>query len=393
MSQSRKAVAVSSKTIVGQGVVAGSIPLFAGHPAPELLPVRQVRAIADSLLSRPDASRLFNYGDEQGDALLIDFLRGRLRESESLPISRENLMIIGGSTWGVDMITHTLTQPGDVIIVDAPTYRDALHIFRDAGLQVIGIPIDEGGVRVDLMAERLAELDARGKRAKFYYVVPNFQNPSGITLSLRRREAIIQLGRRHGFAIVEDDVYRDLAFVEDLPPSFYALAGGRGVVRLGSFSKTLAPGLRMGWLLSDRATIKRFVESGKLAMGGGANPFTAALVAECCQTGFWAEHVAWLRWQYKGRRDCALTALEASMPAGVSWTKPDGGYFVWLTLPDNVDVRALARRAEAEQVFFAPGPDFFVDSVMGARHLRLSFSYLPLEDMRRGIGVLGRLMK
>ena len=382
-----------SENLAGQGIVAGSIPLFAGHPAPDLLPVSQVRAIADSLLSRADAARLFNYGDEQGDPRLIDFLVERLRTTESLPVTRQNLMIIGGSTWGVDMIAHALTQPGDAILVDAPTYRDALRIFRDAGLAAHAIPIDGGGIRVDLMRQCLAELEARGTLPKFYYVVPNFQNPTGITLSRERRESIIQLSQRYGFAIVEDDVYRDLTFTSDLPPSFYALAQGQGVLRLGSFSKTLAPGLRMGWLLSDGATIKRFVSSGKLAMGGGANPFTAALVAECCRGGFWAEHVAWLRGQYRTRRDCALSALQDCMPENTSWTTPDGGYFIWLTLPPTVPVDKLARRAKAEHIFFAPGTDFFVDPAMGECHLRLSFSYLPLDDMRQGIAILSRLIR
>ncbi|MDE2819292.1 MAG: PLP-dependent aminotransferase family protein [Chloroflexota bacterium] len=376
-----------------QGVVAGSIPLFAGHPAHELLPISTVRALLDALWSEPDVVRLFNYGDEQGNRQLIDFLAARRQRSEKLTVCRENLMIIGGSTWGVEMITHHLTGPGDTILVDAPSYRDALHIFRDAKLDLQSISIDAGGLIVDEMDRRLRDLASRQRPPKFYYVVPNFQNPTGITLSRERRQAVVDLSQKYGFAIVEDDVYRDIRFIDDLPPSFYALSGGEKVLRLGTFSKTLAPGLRIGWLIASAETVKRFVNSGMLRMGGGANPFTAAIVADFCSSGRWEGHVAWLRDQYKLRRDCALEALDAAMPHSVQWTKPEGGYFIWLQLPANVTVDELEREAKAHHVYFASGKDFFVHPEDGAHHLRLSFSYVPLEDLKSGIAILGRVIK
>lgn len=376
-----------------QGVAAGSIPLFAGHPAHELLPISTVHTLVDSIWSQPDVVRLFNYGDEQGNRQLIDFLAARLQRSENLVVSRENLMIIGGSTWGVEMITHHLAEPGDTILVDAPSYRDALHIFRDAKLDLQSIAIDDGGVIVDEMERRLRDLAARGRLPKFYYVVPNFQNPTGITLGRERRQAIVDLSKAYGFVIVEDDVYRDIRFVDDLPPSFYALSRGENVLRLGTFSKTLAPGLRIGWLIGSAETVERFVSSGMLRMGGGANPFTAAIVADYCSSGRWEEHVAWLRNQYKYRRDCALAALDAAMPSSTEWTEPEGGYFIWLQLPNNVPVDELERRAKADHVYFAPGKGFFVHPEDGAHHLRLSFSYVPLEDLQSGIAILGRVIK
>jgi len=376
-----------------QGVVAGSIPLFAGHPAHELLPISTVRRLVDSMWSQPDVVRLFNYGDEQGNRQLIDFLAARLQRSENLPVCRENLMIIGGSTWGVEMISHHLTGPGDTILVDAPSYRDALHIFRDAKLDVQPISIDAGGVNVAEMERRLRDLASVQRPPKFYYVVPNFQNPTGITLKRERRQAIVDLSKAYGFDIVEDDVYRDIRFVDDLPPSFYALSGGEKVLRLGTFSKTLAPGLRIGWLIGPAETVKRFVSSGMLRMGGGANPFTAAVVADFCSSGRWEGHVAWLRNQYKLRRDCALAALEAAMPSSTRWTRPEGGYFIWLRLPENVTVDELERRAKAENVYFASGKGFFVRPEDGAHHVRLSFSYVPLENLQSGIAILGRLIK
>ena len=375
-----------------QGIIADSIPLFAGHPAHELLPTAALRRITAAAWDAPDALRMLNYGDEQGDPRLRAFLLERLRRNEALVIDSSNLMIVGGSTWGVEMITRQLTQAGDVILVDAPAYRDALHIFRDHRLEMQAIPIDAGGIIIAELAERLARLQAAGRAPKFYYAVPNFHNPTGITLSLARREAIVELSRRYGFVIVEDDVYRDIRFSDAIPPSFYALAGGRDVLRLGSFSKTLAPGLRIGWLLGAAEWIQCFVDSGWLRMGGGANPFTAKIVADYCHSGDWEAHVAWLRGQYRQRRDVALAALRQLMPAGVRWTQPAGGYFIWLTLPLLASVAVLARRAEAERVYFAPGTDFFVRHIDGAQHLRLSYSFLSPAELQRGIAILAQLI-
>ena len=376
-----------------QGVVAGSIPLFAGHPSHDLLPIAGVRRAAASLWGGGQVTRLFDYGDEQGNPQLIEFLVERLNRVERLGISRENLMIIGGATGGVDLICDQLTQAGDVVLVDAPSYRDALHIFRDCQLDVRDIPIDDGGAVVEEMAETLRTLADAGRAPKFYYVVPNFQNPSGITMPEARRRAIIELSRRYGFAIVEDDVYNDIRFCDQLPPSFYALAAGENVLRMGTYSKTLAPGLRIGWLLASAARIADFVSSGVLKMGGGANPFTAAIVAEYCRSGEWEAHLAWLRGQYRQRRDIALSALDAAMPPGVSYSRPNGGYFIWLRLPPTVGIADLAERARRENVYFAPGTGFYVDPEQGARHLRLSFSFVPIDDLRAGIEILGRLIR
>ena len=375
-----------------QGVVAGSIPLFAGHPARELLPIDGLRRVISAAWQDGGAARFLNYGDEQGNPQLIEFLVGRLNCRENLGISRENLMIIGGSTWGVGMVTQRLTAPGDVVLVDAPSYRDALHIFRDHQLEICSLPIDEGGIMVADLARRLRQLAADGKTPRFYYVVPNYQNPSGVTMTRERRMAVIALSREHGFAIVEDDVYSDLRYEGASTASIYGLAGGENVLRLGTFSKTLAPGLRMGWLIASAERVAGFVSSGMLRMGGGANPFSAAVVADYCGSGAWEAHMQWLRGQYKRRRDIALAALQSSMPADVAWTRPAGGYFIWLRLPAAVHVDELEALARAQGLYFASGKGFYVNPADGAHRLRLSFSYVPLPELRAGIEILGNLI-
>jgi 2-aminoadipate transaminase len=375
-----------------QGVVAGSIPLFAGHPSHDLLPILDIQQTIESAFGQADVWRMFDYGDEQGDPDLITFLVERFNRQENLDITSDNLMIVAGSTGGVTMITNLLTQPNDTILVDAPSYRDALHIFRDNQLDMHSIPIDEGGIIVAEMVKSLESLKAENRLPKFYYVVPNFQNPTGITLSQARREAIIELSQQYDFVIVEDDVYSDIRFVDDIPPSFFALADGKNALRLGTFSKTLSPGLRLGWLLGDADQIQRFVTSGKLRMGGGANPFTAKIVADYCKSGAWDKHIQWLRGQYQTRRDIALTALSESMPASVTWTQPQGGYFIWVTLPEAIHVDDFEKIANQNSVYFSSGMGFFVNPNDGKRHIRLSFSFVPHDDIKRGIEVLGRLI-
>jgi len=383
----------SNSEYTSQGVVAGSIPLFAGHPSPDLIPAADIQQIIADAWRDDSSSRMFDYGDEQGDPDLIRFLVERFNERESLNLTSDNVMIIGGSTAGVTMISTLLANEGDPILVDAPSYRDALHIFRDQGLDMHSVPIDDGGVIVDEMVKVLEHLRFEERLPKFYYVVPTFQNPSGITLSRKRRLEIIELSGLYGFTIVEDDVYSDIRFVDEIPPSFYELAKGKNVIRLGTFSKTLSPGMRMGWMLSEPEQIQQFVNSGTMAMGGGANPFTAKVVADYCESGAWDNHVQWLRGRYQTRRNTALSALEKHMPDEVRWTEPDGGYFIWVTLPDSVDVDTLECAANEQNVYFSSGKGFYVNPNDGSHSLRLSYSLVTFDDMKRGIAILGDVIR
>jgi len=383
----------SNSEYTSQGVVAGSIPLFAGHPSRDLIPASEIQRTLDDMWRDETSMRMFEYGNEQGDPDLIAFLVERFNQHEQLNITSDNMMIIGGSTAGVTLMTTLLAQAGDTILVDSPSYRDALHIFHDNGLDMHGVPIDGGGVIIEEMVKTLEMLRKAERLPKFYYVVPTFQNPSGITLSRERRLEIIELSQLYGFTIVEDDVYSDIRFVDDVPPSFYELVNGENVIRLGTFSKTLSPGMRLGWMISDLERIEQFVTSGTMAMGGGANPFTARLVAQFCWNGAWDNHVQWLRGRYQTRRDTALKALEKHMPEGVTWTQPEGGYFIWVTLPDSVTVDELEKLANAQNVYFASGRGFYVNPDNGAHGLRLSYSLVTFDDMKRGIAVLGNAIR
>src|SRR6266568_5160773 len=270
-----------------QGVTENTISLLLGHPDPSTLLTAELRASMQRVINDPQAYAALQYGPEQGTRGLINVLVEKIRREQHLSVGPENLMIVAGSTHAVDMLARLYTRPGGVVLIEAPTYVDALHIFRDHHIELRSIPMDDDGLIPGELERQLAGLHASGTVPGMLYTVPTFHNPTGRSLPEARRLEVIRLARHYGFLIVEDDVYRDLSFEGTVPPSFYALAKGQQVVSIGSFSKTLAPGLRLGWLLGSESVIGRCVNCGTTQMGGGANPFIAHMVAEYCRNGSW----------------------------------------------------------------------------------------------------------
>lgn len=373
-----------------QGMQGSAISLLLGHPDPTTLLTPELQLAAQKVMSTYQA---LQYGAEQGAPMLIRFLVERLNREQGLSIQPENMMIVAGSTHAVDLSARLYTAAGSVVLVEAPSYVDALHVFHDHHAKLYSVPMDEQGMIVAELERLLAQLKSTGKTPSLLYTIPNFHNPTGITLPKERRLAIIELARHYGFRIVEDDVYRDLSFDGHPVDSFYALAEGKQVLSIGSFSKTLAPGLRLGWLVGSADDIQRGVHAGTSQMGGGANPFTAQIVAEFCCAGHWERHVEQLRSLYQKRRDVALSALSRAMPDGVTWTTPAGGFFIWLTLPEGLSAQDVKQAAAQRGVVVAAGNGFFVTPSDGTRHLRLAFSYAPPDDLEKGIILLGETIR
>ncbi|HVU14947.1 MAG TPA: PLP-dependent aminotransferase family protein [Phototrophicaceae bacterium] len=373
-----------------QGTHANTISLMLGHPDPATLLSEEFLDTANRVLSSPAlALGALQYGKEQGSAGLIEYLVGKINREQSLSLSAENLMIAAGSTHAVDMIARLYARSGSVI-VEAPTYADALHIFRDHDLPLYGVPMDDSGVIVaDFAAllERLAETD---HPARIFYTIPNFHNPSGRTLAQDRRVEIAKLAQRYGVTVVEDDVYRDLAFEPPLPSSFLAL--DVNAIQIGSFSKTLAPGLRLGWIAASAQTISAFVNCGTTQMGGGASPLSAQIVAEYCRAGLWEPHVQALRKLYQMRRDLLLNALDRYMPSEVTWTQPAGGFFIWLTLPERLLGREVKARALERGVLVSAGEGYFINPMDGAHHLRLTYSFAPPAEIDKAAQILAEIV-
>jgi 2-aminoadipate transaminase len=375
-------------TDLPQGVSAGTISLALGHPDRDALPVEALAAATQSTLTGPHRHAALEYGPEPGTPRLIEALIQRFGNDERLALTPGNLMLIPGATAGVDAAARLFARSGQVALVESPSYRDALHVLRDQGLALVGVPLDANGIAVAPLAEAFVRLRAEGRPPALLYTIPSFQNPSGVTASYARREAVITLARENDCLIVEDDVYRDISFGGAVPPSYYALAGGEGVIRVGSFSKTLAPGLRLGWLMGDSEDVARCTACGVSMMGGGANPFAAHVVADYLAGGGWDDYIARLCALYRERRDVALGALVEHMPPGVTWTEPGGGFFLWLTLPESVPVTPLADVARRKGVTFSAGRGFFADPALGEHNLRLAFSFAPPADLERGIALL-----
>ncbi len=376
-----------------QGATAGTVSLLLGHPDPTTLFTPEFRAAVERTLALPQALTALQYGNEQGNLALIEFLVDKINRDQGLALTADHLMITAGSTHAVDMIARLYARPGGSVIVEAPTYADSLHIFRDHGVELHAVPMDDQGARVDELERLLKRLAASGHPAKLFYTIPNFHNPTGISLSAPRRAEIVRLAQQYDLMLVEDDVYRDLGFGADVLPSLFALAEGKNAIHIGSFSKTLAPGLRLGWLTAAPDIVERFVTCGTTQMGGGASPFTAQIVADYCRAGCWEPHVERLRGLYQDRSDTMLAALEHAMPAGVTWTRPGGGFFIWLTLPENLQAQSIKQAARARGVMVAAGEGYFLDPVDGAHHLRLTYSFAPLNDIEQAVRILADVIR
>jgi 2-aminoadipate transaminase len=378
----------------------GTISFNYGLPDPNTFPSKDLRQAIDRVLrDRPGLA--LQYGPEQGYGPLIDFLRDKVARDEGLNLPRSQIMLTGGSAQALDHICTLFTRPGDVALVEAPSYHQALQLLGDHGLDLIQVPVDDGGLKVEALAARLEALPERdaanrtplGPRPRLLYIIPNFQNPAGITLASERRRAVLELAERHDLLVVEDDVYRDLCYGTELPPSLLALdEGGRRVLRIGSFSKILAPGVRLGWLMGSQGRIAGMIDSGLRVIGGGANPLVANMLADYVQQGMLEPHIATLRQLYQERRDIMLAALEAHMPAEVGWTRPGGGFFVWLTLPQPLSAVQVAMQAQDEGLMVLAGNPFFAQHPTG-EHLRLAFSFVTPDKIRKGIETLGRVLK
>jgi 2-aminoadipate transaminase len=377
----------------------GTISFIYGLPDPESFPAPDLRRAAAEVLQRQPELAL-QYGPEQGYGPLIDFLRARMAREEGLAVERPQIMLSGGSAQALDHVCTLFSRPGDIVLVEAPTYHETLQLFRDHGLRPLQVSTDDGGLLLDALAGRLAELARRGERARLLYIIPNYQNPSGITLAPERREPLWELAERHNLLVVEDDVYRDLAYEGQVPPSLFAWdrrrwseAGatfGR-VLRIGSFSKILAPGLRVGWLLGPPGLIERLIGSGLRAMSGGVNPLVVNILAEYCRQDLLDAHIEGLRALYRERRDAMLNSLASHMPPATAWTRPGGGFFVWLRLPRPLRAAEVARRARSAGLLIPVGDPFFAEEPLG-QYLRLAFSYVTPPRIQEGIELLGEVL-
>ena len=365
----------------------GIIELTWGHPDPALLPVAALSRASTTALNQYGSDAM-QYGHPAGPGPLLEWLAERIGRQEQRAPDLDEIMTTGGISLGLDQLLTSLVVPGDTVLVESPTYHLAVRILRDHKLNLVPVPCDQDGLRLDAVEETLARLKTVGERASALYLVPTFNNPTGRSLADERRQGLVDLAATEGFLIIEDDVYRELAYDGPAPASLWSLGKPGTVARLGSFSKTLGPGLRLGWLTAGPELVQRIINGGLLDSGGGINHYTALVVAVLCAAGDYDSNLAVLHHSYRARRDTLVTTLQQHLPPTCTVHTPGGGFFVWVELAPGIDSRALLPLAERAGVSFFPGAGFHLDG--GSQSgLRLAFSLYQPEALAEAARRLG----
>jgi 2-aminoadipate transaminase len=359
----------------------GFIEFAFGEPDPALLPVGLIEEAAARAL-RASGPAALAYGSNAGPETLRAAIAARAAAREGLPLAADDVLVSGGNSQALDQTMTMLTEPGDVVFVECPTYNLALGILTDHPVDIVGVPMDGEGIDVGALETAVLEVKSSGRTARLLYTIPTFHNPAGVSLSQERRRRLLELARREDLILVEDDVYRELAFDAEAPPALRVLDPAAPVVRLGSFSKSLAPGLRLGWFDAPAHLRARLAASGLLESGGCVSQFSAHVVAALLDAGTYGAHVAALRVAYASRSDALTGALIEHLPPGCSLTAPAGGFFLWLTLPPGLTATDLLPVAERHAVSFAPGRRFCTDG--DDRSLRLAFSLYDETGLAEG---------
>lgn len=361
------------------------ITFSGGFPAPETFPVEVIGDLTARLLA-DDAAVALQYSPTEGLESVRDALAARLQATEGRRPADGELMVTSGGIDAMTLVSRTLLDPGDAVVVEAPTYLGAIMAFRGADAEVVGVPMDGDGMDVDALAARL---DA-GLRPKLLYTVPEHQNPTGLTLVEERRHALVDLCRRHGILILEDVAYRELGFDGTRLPSLWSLAPDL-VVQAGTFSKTLFPGVRLGWAAGP-AEVLRHMVTAKQNTDQCAGALGQRLMEEYVRGGHLDRQLVASRALYAERCARTLAALEAHLPAGTTWTAPRGGFFTWVTAGRDVDTVALVPRATAARVAYVPGAPFQPRAGDGRHALRLAFSRVTTDDIDEGVRRIAALL-
>jgi 2-aminoadipate transaminase len=367
------------------------ISLAGGFPDTESFP-REVFEEVMEVVSKNHLAAALQYGSTEG---LVDLREQivQIMAHEGVHARVEDVMVTSGGQQAIDLAIRTFIDPGDVVLAEGPTYPGAVPCFTTYEADVHHIPIDNDGLQVDLVEERLLRLRAQGKRVKLLYTIPNFHNPGGVTMSLERRERLVQIAHEHELLIVEDNPYGQIRFEGEPLPSLYQLDDGAGwVFYTSTFSKILAPGLRVGWVVAPPPVLRK-MNLGKQGADLCSSPINQRFVLEYLRRYDWRDHVTRLNGIYRGRRDAMLRALEEEFPPEATWTRPNGGLFVWATLPDSIDTKEdLQARAAERSVAFVPGAAAFLDG-QGRHSMRLNFSAKPEAVISEGVRRLGEVVR
>ena len=369
----------------------GIISFAGGLPSPETFPIDVIADLSREVILEQGKWAL-QYGPTEGDPRLKDEII-KIMAKDGVKVERENLLITSASQQGLDMVGRVFINRHNPVIIGRPSYVGALGAFKSYSARFVGIEIDDHGIKIDKLSETLNSMREEADLPKFIYVVPDFQNPAGVTLSLERRHKLLELAREYQVLVIEDTPYRQLRYVGDHVPSLYELDNSEGyVISLHTFSKILFPGLRLGWVVASDKIIDKFVIA-KQAMDLCTPPFTQAVAYEYCRRGLLDEHIADNVTLYKKKRELMLKALDDHMPdhPDISWTKPEGGLFLWVKLPTSIDVDEMFYKALEQNIAYVVGSGFYADDG-GKNAFRVNFSYPSEEEINEGVERLAKVI-
>ncbi|MEV4251916.1 PLP-dependent aminotransferase family protein [Spirillospora sp. NPDC049652] len=356
------------------------VSLAGGMPYVSALPLDEFGGMVGDLIARNGAEAL-QYASAQGDPRLREQIC-EVMALEGVQACADDVIVTVGAQQALDLITRIFVNPGDVVLAEGPSYVGALGTFASYEADVVHVAMDENGLVPEALEETLARLRRDGRTVKFLYTVPTFQNPAGVTLSAPRRARLLEIAAEYDILIIEDNPYGLLGF-DGEPMRALRADDSERVIYLGTFSKTIASGLRVGWALAPHAVRAKLVLAAESAVLCHSS-FSQLAVREYLATQPWREQIKEFRQLYRDRRDAMLDALQTLMPEGCTWTRPAGGFFVWLTLPEGLDAKAMAPRAIAERVAYVPGTGFYADG-NGRRDMRISYCYPEPDRIREGV--------
>ncbi|MGI8624407.1 MAG: PLP-dependent aminotransferase family protein [Solirubrobacteraceae bacterium] len=365
------------------------ISLAGGLPDTSTFPPGSFAAVMQRVATERLA-RALQYGPTEGLDEVKDCI-AEVMAAEDMRVDRDDVLVTTGGQQVIDLVCKTLLDPGDVVIAEAPTYPGAVPTFCSYQAEVVQIELDGDGMRIDVLEAELARLDAEGRRPKFIYTVPTFQNPAGVTLSLERRRRLVAIARERELLVLEDNPYGLLRVEGEPLPTLRALDGGEYVIYPGTFSKILSAGLRLGWAAAPRPVLAK-MNLGKQASDLCTSSLTQFFVLGFFEEGDWRRYLRDLVALYRRRRDVMLDALAENLPPEATWTRPQGGLFVWATLPDYIDTTDLLARGLRENVAFVPGRAAFLDG-RGGSSLRLNFSGVDEAAIREGVRRIGKVVQ
>ncbi len=363
------------------------ISFIYGFPDRASLPNSTVAAATNRALDKHGDWAL-QYGKTTGVAELIEVLIQKLKRDQGLHIAHENVMLTSGGSQGIELVFDLFVDPGDIVIAEAPTWMGFIDAMNNVGGKLITVPLDEHGTDTVALEQELKRLAGEGIKPKFIYIISNFQNPSGISTTVERRQRIAELAAEYGVLVLEDDAYHDLRFSGERIPSIYSLDNAGYTIYLGTLSKIMGAGMRIGWLVAPERVIRRLAQ---LKFDGGSNIFGSFVAAEWIPDHL-DDHIDGLKEIYGQRRDIMLHALQEHMPEGAHWTNPEGGFFIWLTLPDQIDAGEMLPRARERGVEYLPGATCYTDG-RGKNQIRLSFSFATDDQINNGIRILADVVR